>query len=190
MNNWNIRGLVFSALFAAIFLALSNVVIHLPFTTVPISLINFGTMLAGSILGARYGFLAVLLAVVLAAAGLPVIGGKGGLTLLLGPTAGFVWAAPFSALLIGWIAQRIQHGKLAYLQLLLTNFLLGSLFLYPSGVSWLAYKAHLPLAKALAVGMWPFLPGDFLKALVTAAVVIAVWRVYPMERIIGTESAK
>lgn len=187
MNKWSIRGLVFSALFAAIFLVLSNLTINLPFTTVPISLINFGTMLAGSILGARYGFLAVLLAVALAGAGLPVIGGKGGLALLLGPTAGFVWAAPFSALFIGYVSERIQANKFSYAKLLLTNFLFGSLLLYPSGVAWLAYKVHLPLAKALTAGMWPFLPGDFLKALVAATVVLAVWRVYPMERIWGEQ---
>lgn len=190
MRQWTIRGLVFSALFAAIMMALSNLTVILPFTVVPISFINFGAMLAGSILGARYGMFSILLAVAVAAAGLPVIGGKGGAALLLGPTAGFVWAQPFAALLVGYFAQRMAQGKFAFLKLTVINFLFGSLFLYPTGVAWLAYKLHLPLAKALTAGMWPFLPGDFVKALICAAVTAAVWRVYPTERITGQSMSR
>jgi biotin transport system substrate-specific component len=185
MKQWTIRGLIFSALFAAIMMAFSFLRIPLPFSPVPISFINFGAMLAGSLLGARYGFLAVALAVAIAAAGLPVIGGSGGVKLLLGPTAGFVWAQPFAALLIGFFAQRVTPGKLAYVKLVVINFLFGSLFLYPSGVAWLAHKMNLTLSQALAGGMWPYLPGDFVKSLICSAVTVAVWRVYPSDRITG-----
>ncbi|WP_018133170.1 biotin transporter BioY [Effusibacillus pohliae] len=185
MGKWTIRGLVFSALFAAITMAFSFLKFKLPFTAVPISFINFGPMIAGSILGARYGFLALLLAVGVAAAGLPVIGGSGGVSLMLGPTGGFVWVQPIAALLIGFFAERMRADRPSFWKLTAVNFLFGSLFLYPTGVGWLAHKLNLPLAKALVAGMWPFLPGDFLKALICAAVTVAVWRVYPIEQITG-----
>ncbi|MFC4769583.1 biotin transporter BioY, partial [Effusibacillus consociatus] len=185
MNKWTIRGLVFSALFAAIIMALSY--LQIPLQYLPITFATLGIMLAGSILGARYGFLAVLLVVGLLAAGLPVLAGKGGtgLTRILGPSGGFIWAYPFSALLIGYFAQRIRQDRFTFVKLVGINFLFGSLFLYPSGVAWLAYKLQFPAQKALAVGMWPFLPGDLIKALICAGVTVAVWRVYPPERITG-----
>jgi biotin transport system substrate-specific component len=190
MNRSGIRGLVFCALFAAIFMALSNVTISLPFTTVPISLIGLGTMLAGALLGARLGFLAVLLALGIAAAGLPVIGGKSGLALLLGFSAGYVWVAPIAAGLIGFFSERIQQSRFAFIKLTAVNFLFGSLLLYPTGVWWLAHKMGVTsLSKALTAGFWPFLPGDILKCVVAAAVTVAVTRVYPIERIVGSQNA-
>lgn len=189
MNKSGIRGLVFCALFAAIFMALSNLKISLPFTPTPISLINLGTMLAGALLGARLGFFAVLLALAIAAAGLPVVGGAGGLALLLGYSGGYVWAAPIAAGLIGFISERLQQSRFAFIKLTVVNFLFGSLLLYPTGVWWLAHKMGVTsLDKALTLGMWPFLTGDFLKCVVAAAVTVAVTRVYPIERIVGSQT--
>ena len=52
-------------------------------------------MLAGGILGARKGLLAVLVFLVLTTAGLPLLaGGRGGLG---------VWAAPSAGYLVGWL---------------------------------------------------------------------------------------
>lgn len=186
MSKWTIRGLVFSALFAAVMSALSYLKIQLPFTPIPITLSTLGIMLAGSILGARYGFLAVFLVVALLAANIPTLAGTPGIARLLGPTGGYIWAYPVAAFLIGYFAERMKQDKFTFVKLLAVNFVFGSLFLYPTGVWWLLHNnPSLTLAKALTNGVWPFLPGDFLKALVCAAVTVAVWRVYPTERITG-----
>ena len=47
----------------------------------------------------------------------------------------------------------------------------GSLILYACGVFWLKLLSGMPLAKTLAVGMYPFIPGDGIK--IAAAVPIA-----------------
>ena len=47
----------------------------------------------------------------------------------------------------------------------------GALVLYACGVAWLAAVTGLSPAKALALGMAPFLPGDALK--IAAAALIA-----------------
>jgi biotin transport system substrate-specific component len=186
VRNISIRGLVFSALFAAIIIAVSSLRIALPFSPVPITLTTLGVMLAGSVLGARYATLSVLIVLLLVAVGFPVLGGRGGISLLIGPSAGFFIAWPFATLLIGYFAQRVAQNKFTYAKLLLINFVFGSLILYPTGVSWLAYHTGIhSFGKALTAGMLPFLPGDLLKAIISAAVATAVWRVYPLERIIG-----
>jgi biotin transport system substrate-specific component len=186
MTKWTIRGLVFTALFAAIMIALSFLKFALPFSPVPITFSTLGVMLAGTFLGARYGALAVLLVITLVAAGYPVLGGRGGISVLVGPTAGYIFAWPFAAFLIGWFSQRIELNKLTFIKLALINFLFGSLLLYPTGAGWLAYSTHMDsLSKVLTAGVWPFLPGDLFKALICAAVATAVWKVYPMDRLIG-----
>ncbi|MFD2881408.1 biotin transporter BioY [Paenibacillus rhizoplanae] len=61
------------------------------------------------------------------------------------------------------------------MKLLAANFIFGALLVYPGGVGWLAYSTGMDsLAKALTAGMWPFLPGDLLKAVLCSAVVTAV----------------
>lgn len=187
MKKWTIRGIVYSALFAAIMMALSWLKFNLA-TGIPITLSTLGIMLAGSILGARYGFFSILLVVILAAAGFPALAGNGGFAILVGPSAGYIWAWPFGALLIGYVSQRLQ-GKYVFLKLLLANFVFGSLILYPTGVYWLAHHLHpATLSQALMDGMWPFLPGDLMKSIAAAYVTVAVRRVYPIERITGAQN--
>ncbi|WP_151733608.1 biotin transporter BioY ['Paenibacillus yunnanensis' Narsing Rao et al. 2020] len=184
MNRWTTRGVIFSALFAGIMIALSYFKIALPISTVPVTLQTLAVMLAGSVLGARYGMLAVLIVVGLCAAGFPVLGGSGGIAMLSGYTAGYILSWPFAALLIGLFAQRIG-GKHIFVKLLTVNFVFGALFVYPGGVWWLAHSMGIgSLGQALTAGMWPFLPGDLLKSVLCAAVVTAVWKVYPIERIL------
>jgi biotin transport system substrate-specific component len=55
-----------------------------------------------------------------------------------------------------------------------------------SGVPWLAHVAHLPLSKALALGCYPYLPGDAVKALFAASIALTVRQVFPLQRIVGT----
>lgn len=105
---FSVRGLVFSTLFSALLVVSSFFNIHLGFTPIPLSLQNLVVMLAGSVLGAVYGFFSVALVVVLTALGIPLLHGSGGMSLILGPTGGFIWAYPFAALLIGFFVSRVK----------------------------------------------------------------------------------
>lgn len=67
------------AVFAALIIVLGAVIVPLP-AGVPITAQTLGVMLAGLVLGPRLAPLAILLVLVLAAVGLPVLaGGRGGL---------------------------------------------------------------------------------------------------------------
>lgn len=75
------KGIVYIALFAALTAARGSFPpILLPVTGVPITAQSISVMLAGSILGARRGGLAIVLFLILVAVGLPLLaGGKGGI---------------------------------------------------------------------------------------------------------------
>jgi biotin transport system substrate-specific component len=50
----------------------------------------------------------------------------------------------------------------------------GSLIIYACGVSWLNILTGMTLGKTLAVGMYPFLPGDALKMAVAVPIAKAL----------------
>jgi len=127
-------------------------------------------MLAGLILGARNGSLAVLLFLFVVALGAPVLsGGRGGLGVFFGPTIGF---------LVGWVAGawacgflNMQFRKWApawpHLCALSAALLGGIVVIYAFGVPGIVLKTELTFVKAfLAAAV--FVPGDILKCLVAA----------------------
>ncbi|GAB2699826.1 biotin transporter BioY [Paenibacillus thermoaerophilus] len=176
---WNVRGIVFTALFAAVFIVFSMIKLTL-WGPVPFTLQNLAIMLAGGLLGARYGFASIMLVVGLTALGLPLLHGEGGWSLIAGRTGGFIWMFPVSALLIGWFSRKIRgHGLAAYILLVLVMEVFGSLLLYVSGVPWFAHVMGYTLAKSLSLAAYPFMLPDFLKALAAAGIVLSVRKYMP-----------
>ncbi|MCM3272380.1 biotin transporter BioY [Paenibacillus elgii] len=181
-----LRGIVFSALFAALVVLLGFISIPLGFTPVPITLQTLAVMLAGGLLGSRYGFLSMALIVVLTAIGFPLLHGTGGLGVLLGPTGGYVFMWPICALLIGWLLPRIRiRGVWGYAAAFLVIELFGSLLQYVSGVPWLAYVTGMSFSKAMVAGCYPYLIGDAIKAAAATLIIASVRQVFPPERLTG-----
>jgi biotin transport system substrate-specific component len=166
-----IRGIVFTALFAALFSAFSWVKIPLGFTSVPITLQTLAVMLAGGLLGARYGFWSIMIVVILSGIGLPLISANTGLSLLLGFTGGFIWMFPLAALFIGLVSDSLFRNKKTLSRtnfgiLLASIFVFGVILEYVGGVPWFAHKANLSISAALKGACYPFLFGDTVKAVV------------------------
>jgi len=161
-----LRMMVYASLFAA--LTVVGAFLAIPIGPVPIVLQNMFVYLAGLLLGARWGLASVGVYLLAGACGLPVFaGGLGGLGRLIGPTGGYLIGYLPAVFLIGKIAKR-NHPQAVYDVLAM---ICGTLVLYACGVSWLKIVSGMPPAKALAVGMYPFLIGDALK--IAAAAVIA-----------------
>ncbi|RFC68958.1 MULTISPECIES: biotin transporter BioY [Mesorhizobium] len=179
------RDLVLIALFAALVAVLGLAPpIMLGFIPVPITLQSMGAMLAGSILGAKRGALALLLFVLLVAAGLPVLsGGRGGLAILAGPTGGFILGWILAAWVTGYLAERAireGQGDFARIAALFGACAAGGIItLYAVGMPWVAAVAGTPLS-AVAYGSLAFIPGDLLKALAAALAARAVLAGYPL----------
>ncbi|WP_448005111.1 biotin transporter BioY [Agromyces bauzanensis] len=166
---------VFAALIAALGLPGA---LYLGGTAVPITFQTLGVMLAGAILGARKGFLAVLLVIVLVAAGLPLLsGGRGGLGVFVGPSVGYLIGWLLGAAVIGWFTARLLP-RYRVLPALAATALGGIVAVYLVGVPVFAAITGTPLGVALA-GSALFLPGDVVKVVVTVLVAAGVHRAWP-----------
>ncbi len=146
---------------------------------VPVTLQTLGVMLAGSLLGARRGALAVLTFLALVAAGLPLLsGGRGGLAVFVGPSAGYLVGWVLGALVIGWLAQRslpaypLWWGALA-------NVTGGIGVVYLLGIPVQAQVLGTGGVVATAIAAVVYLPGDLLKVVVATSVAAAVHRAVP-----------
>lgn len=181
-----LRGVAFSALFAALLVVFGFISVPLGFTPVPVTLQTLAVMLAGGLLGARYGFFSMAIIVVLTTLGFPLLNGKGGLSAILGPTGGYVVMWPFAALLIGYTVSKVRSGGFASTALIFVWMVcFGVFFQYIVGVPWLAQAAGLTLPKALAGGFYPYIPGDLIKAVAATLIVVSLRQTFPPERLTG-----
>ncbi|MDP9268708.1 MAG: biotin transporter BioY [Acidobacteriota bacterium] len=164
-------GLVIGA--SALVALAARFAIPLPGTPVPLSLVNFAVLLAGLALGANRGFAAMVLYLAEGLAGLPVFSpvvsgtmAPGGMLQLLGPTGGFLMAYPVVAFLAGWA---FQAGKKDFKGALI-GATAGELLLFALGVNWLIVIFRVPLAQAVAWGLYPFLAAEVLKVISAAGI--------------------
>lgn len=161
--------------FSLIIALTSRLEIHLPFTPVPITLQTLFVLLTGAALGSKRGALALLAYLAEGAAGLPVFaGGAGGFLYLFSVTAGYLWAFPIAAFVVGWLCERRLDRKFWSSAFAM---LPGSLIIYAIGVPWLAVVAHLSLYQAFLGGMLPFIPGDLFKLVVAALLLPSAWAI-------------
>lgn len=179
------RDLVLAALFTAIIIVLGLIPpVPLAFLPVPITAQSMGVMLAGCIIGAKRGALAYVFLVILVAVGLPVLsGGRGGLGVLMGPTAGYIFGWIVGTCVTGIVAQKVvREGQSAVQQLggfLLASVIGGIVVVYAFGMPWLSFINGTPL-DTVVKGSVVFLPGDILKAVIAALAARAVMVGYPL----------
>jgi biotin transport system substrate-specific component len=174
-----LRMIVFASLLAALMAA--GAYLAIPIGPVPIVMQNMFVFLAGLLLGSRWGAASVAVYLLAGVCGLPVFaGGMGGIGRLVGPTGGYLVGYLPAIFLIGFISEkaaaRIGYNVMA--------MICGTIVLYACGVSWLKILTGMTWAKALSLGMYPFLIGDALK--IAAAALIAK-ALRPVVRIAGYE---
>ncbi|HEX4047413.1 MAG TPA: biotin transporter BioY [Elusimicrobiota bacterium] len=159
---------------ASLFVAVcAQAEIHLPFTPVPISGATLGVLYAGALLGSRRGAAAVALYLLEGAAGMPVFsGGAAGFLHFAGPTGGYLLGYPLGAYAVGLLAERGWDRTPARA---FATMVLGSLPIL--GVGLLGLARFLPARGLLAAGLWPFVPGDLIKAAVSAGLLPLGWRI-------------
>ena len=115
-SRWNATDLGLIAVFAAL-VAASALVAAIPVggLGVPITLQTLAVMLTGLALGPGRAFAAVGLYTLLGLAGLPIFsGGRSGLGILAGPSAGYIIGFPLAAAAVGWLAAIVIRRTLKY----------------------------------------------------------------------------
>jgi biotin transport system substrate-specific component len=179
-NRFSSRDLALVASFAALIAVLGLPgSLNLFGNAVPVTLQSMGPMLAGSILGWKRGAMSVLVLLALVAAGLPLLsGGRGGMAVFFGPSAGYLFGWVLGAAVIGWLVQQrlpaypLWWGGLA-------NVVGGIGAVYLIGIPVQAAVLGTSGLVATAVSSAMFLPGDAIKVVVATAVASAVHRGYP-----------
>ena len=138
----------------------------LPIGPVPLSLCTLVIGLSAYVLGWRRGTAAVLVYVLLGAAGMPVFGGfTGGLGRVLGPTGGYILGYLPLAALTGAAVERFPSRRLPQM----LGMVLGTGALYALGTAWYCFQSGVAPSAALAACVLPFLPGDGVKLAVLLA---------------------
>lgn len=170
------RGLVTDVALVAGGAALTGLLaqVAIPLWPVPITGQTLAVLLVGSALGATRGALSMLAYAMLGVVGVPWFSdAEHGLGVLLGSTGGYIVGFVLAAALTGWLAQRQWDRK--FLQAAVT-FLAGSGVVFLVGLPWLAVVTGADLAQTLSWGLWPFIPGGIVKALIAAAIIPALWQ--------------
>jgi len=172
------RNLAHIALFAAVIAVLGLLPkLSLGFG-VPITAQSLGVMLAGTVLGAKRGALAVLLFLLVTALGLPLLaGGRGGLGVYVGPTAGFLAGWVAAAFVTGLIVEQWRSAPLAIVAGM-ASVIGGIVVLYGFGIVGMALVLDKSLIEATAL-VAAFIPGDFAKAIITGLLTAALHRARP-----------
>lgn len=148
--------------------------IRIPLWPVPITGQTFAVLLGGAALGWRAGGAAQLLYLAVGAAGLPVFTeAAGGIDVLVGPTAGYLLAFPVAAALVGRFAEQ-RHDR-RFLSMA-AAFVAGSAVIYLGGVAGLVTLVGYTIGEALALGVFPFLIGDAIKAAAAGIALPGAWR--------------
>ncbi len=161
-----LRMVVLASLMAA--LTAVGAYIHVPIGPVPIVLSSLFVLLAGLLLGSRWGLASIGLYLLVGAIGIPVFaGGKGGFAHFFGPTGGYL----FGYLAASWITGFISERSRDLMIFDIFAVVVGSLVIYGLGIPWLKMVTQMSWPKALMVGVIPFLIGDAVKA--SVAIILA-----------------
>lgn len=147
--------------------------VAVPLYPVPITGQTLAVLLVGATLGAARGALSLALYAILGIVGLPVFSDyASGVHVVLGPTGGYIIGFIVSAALVGWLSERAWERQVLKA---LATFAAGTLIVFAFGLPWLAVALGLDLWQTLEAGLFPFLIGGAIKALIAAGLLPLAW---------------
>lgn len=165
-KRFTVKDMVLCAMLAALTGVFSQ--IGVPIGEIPINLALFSVYLAGGILGSYKGAVSMVVYILTGAVGIPVFANfRGGLSVLAGPTGGYILGYIFAALVVGMVST-YWGDRPWQLAIGITG---GSALCYLFGTVWFILLTGKGLAAALGACVIPFLPGEALKILSAAILV-------------------
>lgn len=148
--------------------------VAIPLWPVPVTGQTLAVLLVGASLGAVRGAVSMALYAAVGIVGLPVFSDySSGLGVVLGPTGGYILGFIAAAAIVGRLSERAWDRKLLKA---LATFLGGTVVVFAVGLPWLAAALDLNLAQTLEGGLYPFLIGGAVKALIAAGLLPLAWR--------------
>lgn len=144
--------------------------IKVPFYPVPMTMQTCVVLLIGAAYGWRLGLATVMLYLAQGAAGLPVFTGTPaqgvGVGYMIGPTGGYLLGFAAAAGFAGFWAERVGRSLAG----LAVGLLAADALAFAFGLAWLG--TFLGWEKALAGGLYPFLPSELLKVALATALIV------------------
>ena len=132
---------------------------------VPVTLQTLIVLLSVGLLGKKRATLSQATYFLGGLMGIPWFSRGGGIAYIVNPTSGYIIGFMLATFLIGSLFEKGWNKSLK--KIILTIFL-GSLVVYIPGLFWLSN--FIGISKALTVGFYPFLLGDFLKIILTTLI--------------------
>lgn len=170
----DIRLLSKMAVFVALCCIAAYISIPLPFTVAMITALTIVMNLAAFLFTPKQTFMILLIYTLLGAAGLPVFtGGTAGVGKIMGPTGGFI----ISFLAAYPLVSLLKGKEVSFLRYFLVAVIVGMPITYIGGLLSMMLVAHIPVAAGLMVAVFPFIPGDILKAALAAYLAVKLQKV-------------
>lgn len=185
-RRWDATDLGLIAVFAAL-IAVSALIAAIPVggLGVPITLQTLAVMLTGLALGPGRAFAAVGLYLLLGFAGLPIFsGGRSGLGVLAGPSAGYIFGFLLAATALGALTvvvlrrTRAGSGKVRAVLLFCAAMASSIIFVHGLGILGMVVNAKLSFSAAFLADL-AFYPGDVLKNILAVTIALALHKAFP-----------
>lgn len=169
--NTKTKSMVYCGLFTALIAV--GAFIKVPVPVVPFTLQYLFTMLAGLLLGAKRGAIAVLAYMLLGLAGLPIFTEGGGLWYVLKPSFGYIIGFVLGTYVTGRIAETMPKKTIPHY---LLAILAGLAVVYACGMSYYYVICNYVIDTPIAV--WPLflycfilaVPGDIALSVLGAVI--------------------
>ena len=165
-----------SAMFVGLMTVGGNISVWLPFLavpiggqTVPLSMQPFFALLAGLLLGYKWGSYSMICYILLGLTGLPIFADlSGGFAVFAGPTGGFLLSFIFIAFIAGFVMEK-THFRFrifgAVIAGVLVNYLIGVTYMYAAMQLWMSVDISY---LAAWISMVPFFVKDICFAILAA----------------------
>lgn len=134
ISHFTVRDMVYCAISAAL-LTISSW-LFIPVGSIGFTMQTFAVFFVLELLGGRRGTVSVLIYLLLGAVGLPVFSGfRGGVSVLLGATGGYIWGFLLASLLYWGMTALFGDG----VHVRITAIVLGMFLCYACGTAWYLY---------------------------------------------------
>ena len=166
MQGNKVRDLTKMSMCVALCCVAAYISFPLPFTPGLVTALTFALSLTAYILPPRQTFMVISIYILLGAVGLPVFAGGQGLSRLLSPVGGFyfAWIIAFSLL------SAFKGENPSFKRYALANILIAVPITYAGGLISMILMLKVGIFEAFTMAVFPFIPGDILKALAAAVV--------------------
>lgn len=172
-----VRNILLTIIFVAL-LAVSGFIVIPIGETAYFTFQSMFVMLAGGILGARWGTFSVLIWIILAAMGIPVLGGGvSGIDIFNSPVTGYIFGYLFAAFIIGCLT-RIMNAS--WIALFFIYAIGGIIVINAVSICWFVMVVDVSIdLETFFQSFVSFLPFDLIKVVLSVIVTVFVHRTLP-----------